>query len=147
MTGTSAQREQFLQDSVMSASPARLVTMLYDRMVLDLDRATKSIEVKDLGAASNHLTHAQDIVTELLGTLDTSAWDGARNLQALYLHLFSALITANGSKDITDIKECRDIIDPLRMAWHEAAMSLAAEAAPAPVPAGAAPRFGDLGVA
>lgn len=33
-----AQRAQFLNDTVLSASPARLLTMLYDRLVLDLDR-------------------------------------------------------------------------------------------------------------
>lgn len=145
MTSTSAQREQFLQDSVMSASPARLVTMLYDRMVLDLDRATKSIQSGQMGEASSQLQHAQDIVSELLGTLDIRQWEGGKTLQGLYLHLFSALIAANGSKDLADIKECRDIIDPLRMAWHEAAMSLAQESVPAPGAPKA--RLGDLGVA
>ncbi|MFD2841655.1 flagellar export chaperone FliS [Populibacterium corticicola] len=146
MSISSEQREQFLHDAVMSASPARLVTMLYDRMVLDLDRATKSIETGELGGASTHLTHAQDIVQELMGTLDVNAWEGAKSLQALYLHLFSALMAANASKDIDDIKECREIIDPLRMAWHEAAASLAQESAPKPVGSSSG-GLGDLGVA
>ncbi len=145
MSISSDQREQFLHDAVMSASPARLVTMLYDRMVLDLDRATKSIEGGEIGAAGTHLTHAQDIVQELMGTLDVNAWEGGKGLQALYLHLYSALMAANASKDVEDIKECRDIVDPLRMAWHEAATSLAQDATPKPV--ARAGGLGDLGVA
>jgi hypothetical protein len=33
------QRNQYLADSVLSAPPARLLTMLYDRLLLDLARA------------------------------------------------------------------------------------------------------------
>ena len=149
MSLPSSQREKFLQDTVMSASPARLVTMLYDRMVLDLDRAAKSIEAGAMGETSSHLTHAQDIVTELMNTLDVNKWEGGKSLQAIYLHLFSALMAANASKDIEDVKECREMADDLRMTWHEAATALASQEQTAtPVPA--APRsggLGDLGVA
>ena len=37
--GGAAQRNQYLADSVLSAPPARLLTMLYDRLLLDLGRA------------------------------------------------------------------------------------------------------------
>lgn len=144
MTLSADQRDQFLRDSVMSASPARLVTMMYDRLVLDLDRAAKSVQVGDLGSASAQLQHAQDIVSELLGTLDARSWEGGKTLQALYLHVFSALIAANSSKDLEDIRECREIVDPLRLAWHEAAMSLVQESV---VPAARVGRLGELGVA
>lgn len=144
MTLSADQRDQFLRDSVMSASPARLVTMMYDRLVLDLDRAAKSVQVGDLGSASAQLQHAQDIVSELLGTLDARNWEGGKTLQALYLHVFSALIAANSSKDLEDIRECREIVDPLRLAWHEAAMSLVQESV---VPAARVGRLGELGVA
>ena len=32
-------KQQYLEQQVASASPARLVTMLYDRLLVDIDRA------------------------------------------------------------------------------------------------------------
>ena len=37
--GTSALRSQYNRDAILSASPVRLLTMLYDRLMLDLGRA------------------------------------------------------------------------------------------------------------
>ena len=42
--GGAAQRNQYLADSVLSAPPARLLTMLYDRLLLDLGRAQTAQE-------------------------------------------------------------------------------------------------------
>ena len=41
-TSTKQQRDRYLADTVMSASPTRLLTMLYDRLLLDLDRARQA---------------------------------------------------------------------------------------------------------
>lgn len=133
-----AQRAQFLNDTVLSASPARLLTMLYDRLVLDLDRGAKAQLAGDFVEANTQLTHAQDIVAELMVTLDVDAWAGGPGLKALYSHLLTQLVEANISHDAEQTAACRAIVDPLRMAWHEAAAELAHSAAPkVPVGAGA----------
>ena len=64
-----------------------LLTMLYDRLVLDLQRAEAEQRAGDRGAAGPHLMHAQDIVHELAATLDVDAWDGARRLMSVYTFL------------------------------------------------------------
>ncbi|WP_029068253.1 flagellar export chaperone FliS [Jonesia quinghaiensis] len=145
-------KDTYLQDAVYSASPARLLTMLFDRLVLDLERAEKAIEARTPLEATPHLIHAQDIVTELTNTLNVEMWEGGRQLQALYLHLYSALVSANTSKEVSEVRDCREIIEPLRQTWHEAAQQVAAksaQAAPAPrrlpVSTGAS-SFGELGV-
>ncbi|PFG32226.1 flagellar export chaperone FliS [Sanguibacter antarcticus] len=124
-----AQRAQFLNDTVLSASPARLLTMLYDRLVLDLDRGMKAQVAGDVAEANSRLTHAQDIVAELIVTLDVDAWEGGPGLKGLYSHLLNELVQANISNDPVRTAACRSIVDPLRMAWHEAAGGLAQEAA------------------
>ena len=43
-----AQRNQYLEDSVLSAPPARLLTMLYDRLLLDLGRAETAQQAAQL---------------------------------------------------------------------------------------------------
>ena len=70
-------RDRYVQDAVSTASPATLLIMLYDRLVLDLLRAEAALAEGKRDAANEQLTHAQDIVSELAATLDVNAWDGA----------------------------------------------------------------------
>lgn len=120
-------RAQFINDSVLSASPARLLTMLYDRVILDLDRAERAQRAGDQVEARSQLDHAQDIISELLVTLKVEAWEGAPQLASIYKYLLSQILSASISRDPEMIAECRIIIEPMRQAWHEAAQSLVVE--------------------
>ncbi len=128
MTGTYAQRSQYNRDAILSATPVRLLTMLYDRLLLDLGRA----EVAQLDgrwpAASENLLHAQAIVAELMSTLKVEVWDGGEGLLALYTYASTALINANIQRDVALTRECIALLEPLRQAWHEAAAQLPASA-------------------
>ena len=70
-------RSEYLAQSVLNATPATLVTMLYDRLLLDISRARKAIEAGDKAGCNAAALHAQDIVAELMTTLDVTAWAGA----------------------------------------------------------------------
>jgi flagellar secretion chaperone FliS len=50
-----------------------------------------------------------------------SQWDGGPGLQSLYTWLLERLVAANVSKDAAIVVECREVVEPLRDAWHEAA--------------------------
>ena len=114
-------RDRYVADAVTTASPARLVTMLYDRLLLDLQRAEAALAVNDRAAANTALVHAQDIVIELRAALDTSAWSGAAGLASLYAWLLQRLIEANVRGDAALVAECRGLVEPLHDAWHSAA--------------------------
>lgn len=116
-----AMRARYAADSVGTASPARLLTMLYDRLVRDLDVAGAAIVARDLETAHNGLVHAQAIIEELRASLDLQAWDGAAGLAALYDFLLGELVTANVTKDPVRVAACAELVTPLRDAWHEAA--------------------------
>jgi flagellar protein FliS len=132
MTTTNpAMRERYLADSIATASPAKLLIMLYDRLVLDLTRGEQALVDGDRGEASRQLTHAQDIVMELRTSLDLDAWDGAAGLANLYVFLLTELMQANVTADPARVAACRDLIEPLRDAWREAAFKAAV-----PTPAG-----------
>src|SRR5439155_14309142 len=92
-------RNRYVGDSVATASPARLVTMLYDRLVRDLSTAEAALAVSDLAAANTALVHAQDVVWELSAGLDPTRWSGGPALAALYQFVRSELVTANVKKD------------------------------------------------
>ena len=137
-------RSRYVDDTVATASPAKLLTMLYDRLVLDLQRAEAAQRDGDRTGAGPHLTHAQDIVSELVATLDTTAWDGAERLLSVYTFLLTELVGANVAGDADRTAACRELVEPLRDAWHQAAQELAVTATPLE-PVGAAPRSGALG--
>ena len=116
-------RSVYLETQVSTASAGSLLVMLYDRLLLDLDRAAVALENDK--PASAHLTHAQDIISELMSSLDVGAWDGAAGLMSLYTFILGETITANVSKDLVKVREVRVLIEPLREAWSQAATSTA----------------------
>ena len=122
-------RNRYLQDSISTASPGKLLVMLYDRLVLDLMQAEEAFRSNDRETAGERLNHAQEIVLELRTTLDVDAWAGAKGLAALYSFLLTELIQANIKRDAAKVSACRGLVEPLRDAWREAA-SIAAGPAP-----------------
>ncbi|MCV2392795.1 flagellar export chaperone FliS [Actinotalea sp. M2MS4P-6] len=154
-----AVRARYMDDTVATASPAKLLTMLYDRLVLDLERAENAQRESRFADASPHLTHAQDIVSELISTLDTNAWDGAHGLMSVYTFLLRELVGANVARDAERTAACRRLVEPLRDTWHQAAAQLSTPTALAPAAAtpvaagfgaaafGASAGLGELGVA
>jgi flagellar protein FliS len=107
--------------AVMTASPQRLLVMLYDRLAVDLVRGELAQRQGDREQAANCLGHAQDIIAELLSSLDQSAWDGGPRLAAIYTWLLKELIGAIVTGDAERTAACRACVEPLRDAWAEAA--------------------------
>ena len=128
-------RARYLADAVATATPARRIVLLYDRLWLDIQRAqaaADSAAVADSAefAARDHLQHAQQIVAELLGSLDVTAWSGAADLASLYSYLLRELIAEvleprpGRLAAITKISDLRD-------SWQQAEANLQAPAATA----------------
>ncbi|HEX5203645.1 flagellar export chaperone FliS [Paractinoplanes rhizophilus] len=143
-------RDRYLQDSITTASPAKLLLMLYDRLVLDLMQAEEALRsvhrmqeqgwvsdpeererkqnqrAEERTAANERLTHAQEIVLELRTSLDVDAWSGAPALANLYGWMLTELIGANINKDADRVAACRALVEPLRDTWREAAAAAVA---------------------
>ena len=121
IAGTALRAQQrYRDDAVLSASPERLLTMLYDRLVLDIERGEAAQRAGDWPESSAQLLHAQAIVAELSSSLKDT-WDGASGLRGLYAFLSRTLIDANVGRDPDLARSCRDLVAPLRDAWHQAA--------------------------
>lgn len=119
-------RDRYLQDSINTASPGKLLLMLYDRLVLDLMQAEEALNTDQREQAHNKITHAQEIVMELHSSLDVDAWSGAPAMANLYTFLLTELIGANVGKDVARVISCRVLVEPLRDAWREAAAAAVA---------------------
>ncbi|KQR51149.1 flagellar export chaperone FliS [Leifsonia sp. Leaf336] len=152
LNSAAAKLSAYNRDSVLSASPARLVTMLYDRLVLDLTRAEEALHTQSWPTAWENLRHADQIVAELASSLKVDLWDGAEGLLQLYGYLADLIVAGTVEHDASKVREAIELVEPLRQAWHEAAESLPAAAAlprsPYASPSGADQEAGrDLGVA
>lgn len=121
MTTAAQLRNRYAQDTVSTASPAKLLTMLYDRLGKDLLNAEQAAVARDIAGTHTNLVHAQEIITELAATLDVGAWEGGDQLLRIYEFCLQELFQANVHKDAQRIHGVREVVEPLRQAWHDAA--------------------------
>lgn len=118
-------RNAYVGGMVSTASPARLLVMLVDRLEADVTRAAELQERREFASASVELLHAQEIVLELRASLDHDAWDGAAGLDTIYAWVHSELIRANVGRDPQRTRDCLGIVSTLAQTWREAALAAA----------------------
>lgn len=124
-------RSHYQSQAVETAGPAQLVLMLYDGALAALTRSEQALAAEtpagSMEIANRELQRAQDIVTELRVTLDLEGGGAiAANLAALYDFCLDRLITANVSKDPTELPVVRTVIADLREAWATACCAVTA---------------------
>lgn len=119
----------YTANALTTASPQKLIVLLYERLVLDLVRAED--DIRNGRSPHQQLIHAQDIVMELLGSLKPELWSGAAGLTNLYTFLHTELVTANVRRDAAKVAACRELVEPLLDAWRQAYESTLAAAATA----------------
>lgn len=115
-----AARNKFLADGVATTTNERLVVLLFERMLRDLDEGAAAIGRKDIGGAHEAIVHAQDIVSELQLAVDPNSFEGAEGLVQLYVWLGAQLLKANLQKDPLALAEARQVAAQLHQAWSEA---------------------------
>jgi flagellar protein FliS len=116
---------------VETASPEKLVVMLYNGAIKHVEEGKRAIAAQDLRATHDHLLRAQEIVTELRGALDLTAGEIAFNLDRIYDYLHRLLVQANLKKYAAPLDECLTHLRDLRDTWAE----ISARPAPGVVPA------------
>src|SRR3954466_12863315 len=89
---------RYAADAAVTVSPARLLTMLYDRAVTDLGIAHEAMVREDWATSGQRIANASEILLELHGTLDVSAWPDGEGLGRLYLWIVSELMQAPGPR-------------------------------------------------
>lgn len=111
---------RYQSDGMATASPRRLLVLLFDRLVQDLDQARVAVTAGRVEAAHDALVHAQEIVHELRLALDPEVWDGAEQLITIYDYVYDLLVQANQSKALGPLEEGYQLLLPLHEAWTAA---------------------------
>ena len=110
--------------SVQTASPGKLVLMLFDGYLRFTTAARRSFEETDFTkrneGVNNNLIRAQNIVTELQSSLDMSVpGELPGTLYRLYDYVLHQLQQSNLQKKEEPIDEADKVISELREAWAE----------------------------
>jgi len=106
--------------SVRTATQGKLIVMLYDEAVKQIDLAISLLKskTKQLDKVHNALIKSQDIVTELMAGLDFDrGGEIARNLMSLYVFFNEKIREGNIKKDVEPLVQVRAFIADLRSAW------------------------------
>ncbi|MBN1523252.1 MAG: flagellar export chaperone FliS [Spirochaetales bacterium] len=109
---------------IKTATPGKLIIMLYDGAIKHMNLAIEEIGKKHSGyeKASNSIIKVQDIITELMVSLDFEKGEQiAKNLFSLYVYMNKRLVEANIEKNEKTLSEIKKHLSELRNAWAEAA--------------------------
>lgn len=101
-----------------SASPLKLVIMLYDGADRFLTNALISMRNREYNAQNENLQKAQRILLELMSTLDMDqGGEISKNLLALYTYCVNQLVEANIYDQEEPIKRVQKIMGDLKSSW------------------------------
>ena len=114
--------QQYRATKVETAGSVDLVVMLYQGAVRFIRLGIEAMERDDARTAHTNLVRAQDIVVELLGSLNREEGGQiAVQLASVYDYCFRRLVTANVKKDPEPAREVVGILRDLGTAWQEIA--------------------------
>lgn len=130
--------QSYQNQQVMSASPAQLVAMAYDRAIASLNEAVHAIEAGDIERRWRANKRAADIIDHLSATLDEERGGQiAANLRRVYAYAARRLVEVDVHNDPQPAEEVVRLLEPLRQSWRQLAADGAGDGAQ---PAGLAPR-------
>ncbi len=123
---------RYLRAAVEGASSVGMVTMLYDRLVADLQRAIVAIQQHDIETRCAQMKHAFLIVQQLEGSLDhENGGEAARNLSALYSYARAKMLEAQIKENAHTLEKLIGHFVEVRGAWQQVDPGLT-KAAPQP---------------
>src|SRR5690554_2095441 len=109
--------QKYQKNMVETVTPAQLVLMLYNGAIRFIKQAQMGLEEEKLEVCHQNILKAQDILTELMTTLDLEQGDIARNLYRLYDYMYHRLVDANIKKDAELLSEVQLLLSELRDTW------------------------------
>jgi flagellar protein FliS len=114
--------QQYLTQQIMTASPAALMQMLYEKAINSLKEAIKAIEDNQIEARWKANSRVIEIVSHMQGTLDMEkGGEIAQNLDRLFAYILSRLPRIDFKNDAQVAREIIGLLEPLRASWQELA--------------------------
>lgn len=124
-----ARTASYRETEVLTAPPGRQVVMLFDHLVVQLERTRIAIDKNDIVLRTQSLGKARAIVSELLGTLDfENGGSIAAHLSSLYTFMLEQMVDVGMRNDTQRLARIAFMATELRDGFHGAAAALPADA-------------------
>jgi len=111
---------QYKQQAVTTAGPEKLLIMLFDGAIRFAGQARKTIEDKDIEKSNYHLIRCQDIIFELISSLNMD-FEISHSLLPMYEYINYNLQQANIHKDLKYLDEAESYLREFREIWIQTA--------------------------
>lgn len=119
--GVNAYAKVGLETSVISASPHKLIVLLYDGALAAIKGAAKHMAAGQIAEKGEAIGKALDIINNgLRASLDKKGGgEIAANLDALYVYMAQRLLTASLQNNTAMLEEVQVLLVDLRDAWTQ----------------------------
>ncbi len=109
----------YKNNQVNTASKKQLLLMLYDGAIKFLRFAIISIDNKNIEDSHKYIVKTEDILIELMSTLNFDAGDISTQLYNLYDYMKDELVQANMKKDRDKVENVKSMLEELRETWAQ----------------------------
>ncbi len=122
MQGKSA--DQYKQMQIKTASPGKLLLMLYQGAIKFMKLAKNNIKEGKIEASHKNIIKAQNIILELQSTLDKDqGGEIALRLESLYDFIYRELVQANLNKNTKHLDNVIPLVEELFVTYKEIVMN------------------------
>ena len=116
-------QQSFKSNEINTASQGQLIVMMYDGALRFIKEAAGNMTPSKYDSVNTNIIKAQDIITELMLSLDMNQGKFAESMFSVYAYLKKRLLEANIEKSVQILDEVSKHLHELRNAWAEAAKS------------------------
>ena len=111
--------KQYKKIQINNANQGKLILMLYDGAIKFVNKAIELMPTKSIEEIHRNIVKAQDIITELITSLNMDAGDISNKLLSIYMYINNRLTDANVQKSEKPLIETKMHLLELRKAWAE----------------------------
>ena len=108
----------YQKNSVQTASPSKIIWMLYDGAIKFCYMTQVAIDEKNIEKANLNIQKAQKIIVQLRVSLDTK-YPVSQEFDKVYDYIYRRLVEANMKKDNEILEEALKHIKTMRETWVE----------------------------
>jgi len=117
---TNLARQNYLQADVQTATPQKLQLMLVEAAIKNVHRTKKAWEEERFEAAFDSLALAQDIIAEILSSLDKeNNPDLAGKIASIYVFIFRCLTEGGMTHDPNKLDDALRVLNAERETWRQ----------------------------
>ena len=108
----------YQHNTVQTASPAKIILMLYEGAIKFCNIAREAIDAGDITKANTNIQKAEKIIVQLRMDLDMK-YPVASEFDRVYDYIYRRLVESNMQKDKEILEEALEHIKTMRDTWKE----------------------------